>query len=270
MRLGTITAANLAKRHDESAIVKLDTALEHLATQIDIDRDLAARHPGVSAMGLQRLLEMFRAYPGDVENLLPAEAASVDSYDRLVTIMGRINDHLYPAFGSEKANRLYALVVVNWLRGLSLATMIRKSIEWHERAHRAYKLSTLIRQTMDLVEQIARFKAPKYLSAYMDVLQLHLRETAREDLIDHDLDIGLQLEFGVSSKTLLSLMELGLSRMSAVALYERIAQDNLSANECRDWFAERSDRLDALDIPDIIVRELRDRLLPPHRQGNST
>lgn len=270
MRLGTITAANLAKRHDEAAIVKLDTALEHLATQIDIDRDLAARHPGVSAMGLQRLLEMFRAYPGDVENLLPAEAASVDSYDRLVTIMGRINDHLYPAFGSEKANRLYALVVVNWLRGLSLATMIRKSIEWHERAHRAYKLSTLIRQTMDLVEQIARFKAPKYLSAYMDVLHIHLRETAREDLIDHDLDIGLQLEFGVSSKTLLSLMELGLSRMSAVALYERIAQDNLSANECRDWFAERSDRLDALDIPDIIVRELRDRLLPPHSQGNST
>jgi hypothetical protein len=73
---------------------------------------------------------------------------------------------------------------------------------------------------MDLVEQIARFKAPKFFSAYMDVLHMHLREIGRDDLIEHDLDIRTQLEFGVSSRTLLSLMG-GLSRMSAVALYER-------------------------------------------------
>jgi hypothetical protein len=60
---------------------------------------------------------------------------------------------------------------------------------------------------MDLVEQIARFKAPKFFSAYMDVLHMHLREISRDDLIEHDLDIGTQLEFGVSSRTLLSLME---------------------------------------------------------------
>lgn len=190
----------------------------------------------------------------------------MDSYDRFVAIMGRINTHLFPAFGPENFNRLYALVVVNWLQGLSLATMIRRNIEWHQKVGKEFRLPALIRDTMDLVEQIARFKAPKYISAYMDVLYMHLRQIKRDDLIDHDLDIGTQLEFGVSSRTLLSLMELGLSRMSAVALYERIAKDNLSKETCIEWVAERRDRLEEMDIPTIIVRELRERLLPPDDQ----
>ena len=120
----------------------------------------------------------------------------------------------------------------------------------------------LIRHTMELVEQIARFRAPKYLSAYVDVLNLHLREIGREDLIDHGPDIGTQLEFGVSSLTLLSLMELGLSRMSAVALYEKIARDDLSKEDCLAWVAERESQFEGMDIPAVILREIRARLLP--------
>jgi hypothetical protein len=52
---------------------------------------------------------------------------------------------------------------------------------------------------MELVEQIARFRAPKYLSAYVDVLNMHLAAIGREDLIDNDVDIGTQLEFGVAA-----------------------------------------------------------------------
>jgi len=120
----------------------------------------------------------------------------------------------------------------------------------------------LIRHTMELVEQIARFHAPKYLSAYMDILNLHLRAIGRDDLIDHDVDIGTQLEFGVSSRTLLSLMELGLSRMSAVALYEKIARDDLSKEDCLAWVAEREAQFEGMDIPAIILREVRAKLLP--------
>jgi hypothetical protein len=192
---------------------------------------------------------------GDVENLLPADVAGEDSYDRFVTVMGRVNQHLYPAFVPDKRIRLYAQIVVQWLKGFTLAEMIRKNIAWHEKVGRSYKLPMLIRDTMDHVEHIARFRAPKYLSAYMDVLHLHLREIGREDLIDHDLDIGTQLEFGVSSRTLLSLMELGLSRMSAAALYELIGADRLSKEECVDWIRDRRGRLEALGVPAIIARE---------------
>lgn len=260
MRLGSISAASLAKRHDAASMAKLDQTLGALAEQIEISVDLAARHPGVNAIGLQHLLEAFRAYPGNVENLLPAEVASNDSYDRFVTIMERVNEHLFLAFNPGTRIRLYALIVVKWLKGYSLARIIRDSIDWHQKVDKSFSLPQLIRGTMELVEQVARFRAPKYLSAYMDVLHLHLREIGREDLIDDGLDIGTQLEFGVSSMTLLSLMELGLSRMSAVALYEKIARDDLSRAECVVWISERMSQFQAMDIPAIIIREVRARL----------
>jgi superfamily II DNA/RNA helicase len=261
LRLGSIAQASLAKRHDAATVARLDENLAVIAGQIDIGADVAARHPGVSALGLQHLLDAFRTYEGDVENLLPAAVDSQDSYDRFVTIMRRINQHLFPAFMPDGLIPLHALIVVQWLKGFSLAAMIRKNIDYHRTRGRSYKLPVLIRNTMELVEQTARFRAPKYFSAYMDILNMHLRAIGRADLIDHDLDIGTQLEFGVSSRTLLSLMELGLSRMSAVALYEKIARDDLTKETCVAWATERESQLEGMDIPAIILREIREKLL---------
>ena len=114
---------------------------------------------------------------------------------------------------------------------------------------------------MELVEQTARFRAPKYFSAYMDILHIFLRERDRADLISEGLDIGTQLEFGVSTQTLLSLMELGLSRMSAVLLYEKIARDDLSKEDCIQWVTDKNDQFDGMDLPAIIVREVRSKLV---------
>lgn len=262
LRLGSISEASFAKRHDATELAKLDDSLAKLAEEIDISADIAERHPGVSAVGLQRLLEAFRSYEGDVENLLPAEVESDDSYDRFITIMRRINQFVYPAFQPEGLVPLHALIVVQWLKGMSLSSMIKKNIEYHQKNGKTYKLPVLIRHTMELVEQTARFRAPKYFSAYLDILNLYLREIGREDLIDHGLDIGTQLEFGVSSRTLLSLMELGLSRMSAVTLYEKIARDDLDKQSSIAWVLERQNQLEAMDIPMIIVREILSKLLP--------
>jgi superfamily II DNA/RNA helicase len=267
LRLGSISGASFAKRHDPQEIAVLDQTLAALAEEIQISAEVAGRHPGVSAVGLQRLLNAFRAYEADVENLLPAEVESDDSYDRYVTIMRRINEYLYPAFQPDGLEPLHALIVVQWLKGLSLSAMIKKNIEYHERNGKPFKLPVLIHHTMELVEQTARFRAPKYLSAYLDILNLFLLEKGREDLIDQGLDIGTQLEFGVSSKTLLSLMELGLSRMSAVTLYEKIARDDLDKEGCLDWVAERQEQFEGMDIPTIIVREIREKMMPINRQS---
>ncbi len=98
LRLGSIKQADLAKRHDKDLISQLDKSLGAIAAQIEIDVDIAHRHPGISALGLQRLLEAFRRYKGDPENLLPAPVDSEDSYDRFVTIMRRINENMFQAF----------------------------------------------------------------------------------------------------------------------------------------------------------------------------
>lgn len=261
MRLGSIARAELAKRHNSDFVAKLDDVLAAVATGIEISPELAGRHSGVSPIGMQRLLETFRDYAGEPDNLLPADVASDDSYDRFVTIMRRINGSLFPAFEPDSRATVFALIVFQWLKGKSLAEIIRRNIAWHDEVKRKYTLPGIIRDTMALVEQVARFRAPKYLSAYMDILHLYFVEIGREDLIDSGLDIGTQLEFGVSSRTLISLMELGLSRMTAVALYEKIARDDLDQAQALKWVSDRERQLDAMDIPVVIVRELRERLL---------
>jgi hypothetical protein len=79
--------------------------------------------------------------------------------------MRRINASLFPAFEPDSRATVYALIVYQWLRGKSLADIIRRNIAWHDEVGRKYTLPGIIRDTMALVEQIARFRAPKYFSA---------------------------------------------------------------------------------------------------------
>ena len=261
MRLGSITDADFAKRHDSQTVNEFNEQLRVLAESVEVPEDIVVKYPGVNALGLQRLLEAFRRFEGDIEEMLPASAESTDAYDRFAEIMKRINQHIFPAFVPPTRIPLFALIVWEWLRGYSLTTIIRKRTDYHERHGQSYDIARVIRETMELIEQIARFRAPKYFSAYVDVAELFLREIGRTELIDDDIDIGVSLEFGVSNKTLLSLMELGLSRISAVALYEKIALDGLGPEECIEWVAERKDDLDAMEVPRLVVREVRRRML---------
>lgn len=253
---GSIKDELFAKRHSDEYIDRLNTKLSSLANGIEFSGELVARHPGVSAVGMQKLLAIFRGEAGREETLIPESPESDGAYGRLCAIMKMINSTLYPAFMPETRIPLYSLVVLEWLRGYSLSYMIRKRIDYHKRHGQQIKIAEIIRTTMELVEQFARFRAPKYLAAYMDVLRFHLEETGRVDLLREDIDIGVALEFGVSTKTLLSLMELGLSRMSAVALNELIADDNLSQDHCVRWIAENVAVIIGSDIPDLILREI--------------
>lgn len=181
--------------------------------------------------------------------------------------MRRVNSNVFPVFLPEGLIPLHALIVVEWLKGLSLSVIIRKRIEYQQKHKREFKLAVLIRDTMNIVEQTARFKAPKFISAYMDVLNLHLANIDRDDLIDHELNLGVALEFGVSSATLFSLMELGLSRMSAVELYEKIAVDSLDKQGCLDWIARFAPEFEGMDIPNLIVREILEIVTPLIENG---
>jgi len=104
------------------------------------------------------------------------------------------------------------------------------------------------------VEEFARFQVPKYLSCYIDVLKQYLRSVDRGDLITADLDINILLEFGVPGGTQLSLMGLGLSRTSALALAEYIANDQLSEEGCLAWLRENDWR--SLNLPILVKREI--------------
>ena len=77
-------------------------------------------------------------------------------------------------------------------------------------------------------------------------------------------DIEMLLELGVSTRTEVSLLTLGLSRTSAVELFAHIADDELSPEECRSWLAAQD--LARLDVPELVRREVDEFLRSPRRR----
>jgi superfamily II DNA/RNA helicase len=261
MRDHSFASAPWAKRKSLEDLHRLEAALALATAGMDVRPEIGTRNPGVSLFGLQRLMNYFRNYTGSPEDLLLAPSESDDAYVRFTEIMERLNDHVLPVFLPRTLIPLHALIVLEWMKGFSLPTIIRKRMEYLQRRGTEIDTAKVIRNTLELIEGTARFLAPRYFSAYVDVLNQHLQEIEREDLIDSDLDIGVALEFGVTSITMRSLMELGMSRISAVALYEVIALDGLDEGGCIKWVSERRDQLDSIGLPAIVAREVRERVL---------
>jgi DEAD/DEAH box helicase/Helicase conserved C-terminal domain len=253
-RDGSFLTAPSAARLAPDYAGELNSVLTRLLANIDLPTGVISRHPGVSAAALQSLLMYFRARRKPVEELLPSAPESDDAYNQLIAIFHRINKHLYPAFVPSAAIPVFALVAVEWMRGLPLGQIIRNRIAYLERRGRSYTVAAVIRDTMKDVEEIARFRAPKYLAAYIDVLRYHLEQSDQADLLPEHLTFDLYLEFGVATKTLLSLIGIGLSRTSAVAINEFLGADDLTEELVLERLRWR--RWETLNLPAVVKREV--------------
>lgn len=264
VRTGSISESPTAKHLAREFLVALENQITAALETVQIPEDIVTAHPGVSALALQSLLEAFRDYGGSIERLLPAPPESDDAVDQFAAVFQFMNRHFYPAFVPDQATLPFAFVTVDWMRGKALGRMIGEKIEREQRkvdrrsdaaSRKPFPYARCIREVMRDVEEVARFRAPKYLSAYMDVLKLFFAEREAAHLFPADLAYDLYLEFGVSTKTLLSLISIGLSRTSAIELNEFLAQDDLgevevlSRLETRDW--------EALDLPSVVKRDIQ-------------
>lgn len=146
------------------------------------------------------------------------------------------------------------------MRGKTLGQMIADRLK-RERKKAKYQTdeelpyAKFIRDTMADVENIARFLAPKYLGAYLSILRQHFHEKGILEDFPEDLTYDLFLEFGVSTRTLISLIGLGLSRTSSIELSEYIGRTTLSEAEILEGL--ESGEWEALNLPALVKREIR-------------
>ena len=196
-----------------------------------LPRDLIFRNPGVLPKSMMQLREYFQGLTReDFAEHIPVLPESEDAVARYKKILEFINTHLRanfasPGTGGEKRLWQLAFLTVDWMRGRPLSLLIRKREELSgPGSGTGDKLSAIIRAVMGDVEEYARFKIPRFLRCYLGVLTVHANEANLGDLVQDLPDLELWLELGVSVKTALSLMELGLSRTSAVELFDLIDQ----------------------------------------------
>lgn len=235
--------------------VQLQGVIKGVVQSLKVPIEIVHRNPGISPFAMQRLLKYFQERTKPIEELLPVLPESEDAVQIFYNIFCRINSRLAPVFSPPQRTYSLAILVVNWMKGFPLNRLISSLIAWYEEKKRDYELAKVIRDVMQDVEQVARFLAPRYLSCYIDVLRYHLRTIQRGDLVDQVPDVNVWLEFGASQQTQLSMMGLGLSRTTAIALSEFIVDDNLTEAEVLQRIVMLS--IESLGLPLAIQREVK-------------
>lgn len=237
---------------------EISKLIEKINSEIlNIDSVLAAKHPGVSAFALQNLYTYFNNYSDHISNLIPNDLMDYkSSIKRYQILFETINEYVFPIFTPQLLYP-YALTTSRWMHGWPLNKIIvanfnyQKS-EWYN--GKPVSNAVVIRNTMSNVEEICRFKAPKYLSAYLDVLKLFLNNCNKIELFPKNLKLDLYLEFGVNTITLLSLIGAGLSRTSALLLSEFLANDNLTEEEIFIRLSKRE--WEGWELSSIVTKEI--------------
>ena len=249
-RENTLTNHPWAKRLPASLLIDIEAKVRATLKEVEISDDIVSRNPGVSPIAQQRLLLYFRSFTKPLEELIPYPPEDPDAVKlSYVRIIGRMSKHLS---GDHQAMCMpRAILVVNWMRGYSLRRMIDDNIKYWEQRK---STSAVIRGTMEDVEQYARFKFVKFASCYIDILTLFLKERDRADLIESIPPIQIYSEFGASQQTQMSLMDLGLSRVSAIEISGLMISTNLSRDECIKWMSDND--LSELNISPIVLNEI--------------
>jgi hypothetical protein len=246
----------------EDELKRIERAVKEANAAVEVPAEIVDRHPGINPRSMQRLLAHFRSKGDHTDLLLPqpesAEATSL--YWKALTRTGRqLGANV---FRNDRRNWMLAMLITNWMRGHSLSRLIAERVSYLRRKRgRTEGLAATIRNTMDDVEQIARFEAPKYLSCYGDIIALHLEQIGESEAISEMPDINKMLELGVSRESEVSMLELGLSRASAVFLAEYLTDDDLTPVGALDWLANLNH--ETLNSP-VLIREDIERVLKRH------
>src|SRR5690606_9805937 len=148
---------------------------------------------------------------------IPVYPEDENAHYEYTKLVGRIGKTLsaYP----PQLNSSRSILLMNWISGRPLSYIIRAAYNAYQRNEKyaaTKNIHVVIREVMDSVESFARFRFAKDSSCYVDILRFFLKECARQDLLENIPQLNLWLEFGVSQKTHLSLLSLGLTRNTVV------------------------------------------------------
>lgn len=249
------------KKGQLKSVTSFDRTLTEEFQEIDKDiiipNEIIYRNPGISPVAMQQLYEYFKSKSEDLEGLIPVYPEDSDSFSEYTKLVGRIGKTL--ASFPPQLNESRAILLINWMSGKPLSFLIRGSLNSYKRKGIIKKVDSVCRDTMEQVENFARFRFAKESSCYVDILRFFLTEIDRLDLLDDIPELNLWLEFGVSQETQLSLLSLGLSRNTVIAISEFINETNLSKQECMDWLNNVD--LSSLDLSPIMIADLNKLLV---------
>jgi len=230
--------------------------LTEISPRVQLPDYIIKRNPGISPLAQQALFDYFGENLNRIEELMPVyphDANAFYEYTKLVGLIGKTISDYPPILNASRS-----VLLINWMTGKPLSYLISKSYESYQNNPKYKNTKTLpivIREVMENVENFVRFRFAKDSSCYIDILRYFLELHNRQGLLEDIPQLSLWLEFGVSQKTHLSLLSLGLSRNTVIELTTYIINTQMSKEESLNWLREQN--LEQMDLSSILIEDIK-------------
>ena len=127
------------------------------------------------------------------------------------------------------------------------------------RRHKNDDVRKVIRDTLEMIEDVIRFQTSRLFGCYNSILAFALSEIGEDRFVAQIPNVELFLEIGASSKTMVSLIAMGLSRAVAIRLNgARLpTEPELGIDEALEWLRTQSASLNALGLSPLQIEEVQ-------------
>ncbi|KML07910.1 hypothetical protein VK92_01970 [Burkholderia sp. LK4] len=243
------------------SVARLINAVERYVDKVTLPVSLLKRHGMISPVRQQQMFNVLRAAVADgrKDELVPLHPmGGSEARERLEVILQHI--HKYFEGRDNNAHRFYGWFSLSWMEGRSLRDIIENQLRYaRDKAQkngqrREVPAGDIIKYVLREIEETLRFKYVKFLSCYLDLLR-HALLVEGEDEIDF-LPIPLFLELGACSKTMVSCMDLGLSRIAAREVMDLLKSKDLNTVIVRRRLSLMPTRA-RNELSPLVVREIQ-------------
>lgn len=232
--------------------------------KITVPEELIKINSGTRPDYIQRLYDFFKSHDSldDLILTAPYQKGGKSRVDKAIDIiMDIFKWSISPGYA-----KLISTVAHQWMTSKPLKSMINYKINRYkllngiredglDNPKGKKKISSLIREVLNTLENQVRYNLVRYLKVYREVLIHVLIETGMKDKAEKVENISAYLEFGSCNSIELNLMSLGLSRSTAIALRRKFKiPKNFSPEETLVYLKQKN--LDSYDLPNFRIREL--------------
>ncbi len=244
---------------DIASAAEVKKAVEAAIPVIKLPVEITERHITVS---VYRQQEMYEALTNKVKengptDYIPPHPMSdwKPAWTAMMRLLKRVHNHFEHLPTADKSHTYYAGLSLRWMRGNPLPQLITDAIAYRKKTRtREPNVATVIRSVMSDIETDLRFRYVKYLGCYIDILRQVLRDTGNDSYATSIPTIPLYLELGAASKTMVSLISLGLSRTTAGIIAAKAANPGMSQSEAEEWLLKQN--LEGMGVSGICIREV--------------